>query len=119
MSEAIKIECDRMALVTQPELFMSHDPSKIGEMVNQLGQTVEFYEHPLLGDGVPVYAKIGDVIANTGFYDTGDFFMQKRFSIWSVIDNSAKDIVIDSEYNPVLTENNEMMCYCEYESFIN
>ena len=76
---------------------MSHEPTLLGSVTNQLGQAVEFYEHPTMGDTAPVYAKIDDVVINTGAYDTDDFHL-------------------DSEYNPILTNDGEVMCYFEYES---
>lgn len=93
--------------------FMSYCPTLLDSMTNQLGQRVEFYEHPTLGDSAPVYAKIDNIVANTGFYDLGDFFMQEEVP---VLDGTS--IVIDSEYNPVL-HNGEVMCHGEYEDLVS
>lgn len=87
-----------MRKILKPVVFMEHEPTKLGSITNQLGQLVEFYEHPTLGDEAPVYAKIGDVVINTGLYETDDFHS-------------------DSEYNPVLTEHGETMCFFEYQEF--
>lgn len=100
-----------MIKVFKPEVFMSHEPTKLGSITNQLGQLVEFYEHPTMGDTAPVYAKINDVLANTGAYDLGDFFMQEEMP---ALDGTV--MVVDSEYNPILTDDGEVMCYFEYES---
>jgi hypothetical protein len=34
--------------------LMSHNPTKYGSFINSIGQTIDFYEHPLRGDESPV-----------------------------------------------------------------
>lgn len=36
--------------------LMSHNPTQLGFMVNDKGQTITFYEHPLRGDEYPIIA---------------------------------------------------------------
>jgi hypothetical protein len=36
------------------EKLMSHNPTSYGKMTNSIGQEIEFYEHPLLGDETEV-----------------------------------------------------------------
>lgn len=52
--------------------FLSNDPTVLGTVVNPLGQTVTYYEHPIHGDEAPVYALIDDALYNTGAYDLDD-----------------------------------------------
>ena len=63
--------------------LMSHKPTSFGTMVNSIGQTIEFYEHPLKGDEAEVIAvchelqlaayssffEIDDMIAEHGEYE--------------------------------------------------
>lgn len=56
------------------EKLMSHNPTKYGEQLNQLGQLQEFYEHPLKGDEAPVICIIDGIAFDTDFFDTDDFF---------------------------------------------
>lgn len=63
--------------------LMSHKPTSFGTMVNSIGQTIEFYEHPLRGDEAEVIAvchdlqlaeyssffEIDDMIAEHGEYE--------------------------------------------------
>ena len=53
--------------------FMDRSPTLLKSVVNHIGQTCDFYEHPLRGDEAPVHVDIDGVMANTGFYDLGDF----------------------------------------------
>mgnify|MGYP003644199367 FL=1 len=52
------------------------NPTKYGEVTNQRGQLVEFYEHPTKGDEYPVIAIIEEFkeAVCTDFFDTSDFF---------------------------------------------
>jgi hypothetical protein len=34
--------------------LMAHNPTSFGTIVNSLGQIIEFYEHPIKGDGAEV-----------------------------------------------------------------
>jgi hypothetical protein len=60
------------------------NPTKYGEVTNQRGQLVEFYEHPTKGENYPVIAIIEEFkeAVCTDFFDTSDFFE-------------------DSDYNPI------------------
>ena len=53
---------------------MAHNPTLLDEATNSLGQTVRFYEHPLLGDESFVIAVIEQTACHTDFFDTSDFF---------------------------------------------
>ena len=63
--------------------FLAQDPTKYGEVINQLGQAVTFYEHPKHGDLYPVIGVIEQTAFVTDFFDTEDFYK-------------------NSDYNPVL-----------------
>jgi len=54
--------------------FMALQPTKYGEMVNSVGQLIEFYEHPIHGDTAPVVAvcKFHELAASTDFYELDD-----------------------------------------------
>lgn len=56
--------------------LMANNPTKLGEVVNQIGQLVEFYEHPIQGDESPVIAVVNaeNSAAITDFYDLSDFY---------------------------------------------
>lgn len=54
--------------------FMGHNPTKLKELKNAQGQLCEFFEHPTKGDEAAVYVLIEGYLANTGFYDLGDFY---------------------------------------------
>ena len=58
------------------QVLMALQPTKYETTTNQLGQMVDFYEHPLHGDEYPVIAVIEaeKVAYNTGFYDCEDFY---------------------------------------------
>lgn len=54
--------------------LMSQNPTKYGSMMNDLGQLIDFYEHPILGDEAQVIA-VNDELqlaSYTGFYDLDD-----------------------------------------------
>lgn len=54
--------------------LMSQNPTKYGSMMNDLGQLIDFYEHPVLGDEAQVIA-VNDELqlaSYTGFYDLDD-----------------------------------------------
>ena len=55
--------------------LMALNPTKYGTKVNQLGQIVDLYEHPIVGDCYPVIAVIHSerVAYCTEFYDCEDF----------------------------------------------
>ena len=75
--------------------LMSLNPDVLDSVVNQAGQTIEFYEHPIHGDSAPVIAvnKDLEMAANTDFFDTDDFYQ-------------------DSDYNPIFEDGK---CFCAYE----
>lgn len=56
------------------EKLMSWNPTKYGSMVNSLGQTIDFYEHPTKGDEHPVIAVCHDLklAQSTDFYELDD-----------------------------------------------
>jgi hypothetical protein len=56
--------------------LMALSPTKYATATNQLGQIVDFYEHPIHGDEYPVIAVIESERAayNTGHYDCSDFY---------------------------------------------
>ena len=51
---------------------MSHNPTKIGSMVNGLQQKIDFYENPILGDVAPVIAVWASYAYETDFFDLED-----------------------------------------------
>ncbi len=63
---------------------MALKPLKYKTIINQRGQKVDFYEHPIQGDEHPVIAVIEQFkqAVDTSFFDTSDLFK-------------------DSDYNPV------------------
>jgi len=54
--------------------LMSHNPTKYGSMINDEGQIIDFYEHPLKGDESSIIAVNHDLqLADyTGFYELDD-----------------------------------------------
>lgn len=78
--------------------LMAAKPTKLDEVINQKGQNVTFYEHPVHGDQAEVIAVFHKVKAafNTEFWDTDDFFK-------------------DSDYNPILQDDGT--CLCAWEVF--
>ena len=82
------------------EKLMAHNPEKFTDcdIVNQLGQTVGFYEHPTMGDEYPVIAIFEGlgVAVLTDFYECDDFYT-------------------DSDYNPILLPNGDVVCAFEFE----
>jgi hypothetical protein len=54
--------------------LMATEPTKLGEITNNLNQLIEFYEHPLRGDESPVIAVCHDMkLAElTDFYELDD-----------------------------------------------
>lgn len=61
--------------------LMALNPTKYGTVINQLGQTVDLYEHPLQGDEYPVIAVIEaeNVAYCTDFYDCSDFYEESEY----------------------------------------
>lgn len=60
--------------------LMKADPTKLGEMVNSIGQKIEFYEHPFQGDEYPIIAVSNDLklAANTDFHDLDDMTAEHK-----------------------------------------
>jgi len=56
--------------------LMASNPTKHESVTNQIGQIIDLYEHPTMGDTYPVIAVIHDeeVAYCTDFYDCGDFY---------------------------------------------
>lgn len=54
--------------------FMIEDPTVLATMHNMVDQTLTFLEHPRLGDLTTIYVMIDGVLADTGFFDLGDFY---------------------------------------------
>jgi hypothetical protein len=54
--------------------LMAHNPTSFGTMVNSLGQTIEFYEHPTKGDEAEVLCVCHELqLADySTFYETTD-----------------------------------------------
>ena len=70
---------------------MKNNPTKVGYVLNQFGQRIDFYEHPLKGDCSPVigvYEKEKKAF-DTGFYGTEDFFPESDYNP-IVINNQAE-----------------------------
>jgi hypothetical protein len=54
--------------------LIANTPTKYGEMVNSIGQKIEFVEHPTRGDEHPVIAVCHELelAASTDFYELDD-----------------------------------------------
>jgi len=61
--------------------LMALNPTKYGSRVNQLGQTIDLYEHPIRGDEYAVIAVLHEekVAYNTGHYDCEDFYEDSEY----------------------------------------
>jgi hypothetical protein len=62
------------------EKFMSHNPTSFGTHVNSMGQTIEFYEHPIYGDEAQVVCVCHELklAANSTFFETDDMIAGHR-----------------------------------------
>ena len=60
--------------------LMDHNPTSYGTHVNNLGQTIEFYEHPLKGDSAEVICVCHDLklAADSGFFETDDMIQDHK-----------------------------------------
>lgn len=60
--------------------LMSHNPTSFGTHVNVLGQTIEFYEHPLKGDEAEVICACHDLqlAAYSSFFEIDDMIQDHR-----------------------------------------
>lgn len=85
----------KVKIVDYKEL-MSHNPTKLrcSGIINSHGQTVDFYEDPLIGEDGSVIGVINEVAFKTGFFDTGDLFEK-------------------SDYLPVLISGSSVICEFE------
>lgn len=54
--------------------FMAHNPTVLDTKLSSHKQVCTFYEHPTRGDEAPVYVMIGEVLADTEFFDLDDFY---------------------------------------------
>jgi hypothetical protein len=54
--------------------LMNFNPTSYGEMTNNKGQRIEFFEHPIWGDERPVICVCHELelAAESDFYDTDD-----------------------------------------------
>ena len=54
--------------------LMSLNPTSYGRMMNDKGQLIEFYEHPIHGEDAPILCACHELnlAACSGFYDTDD-----------------------------------------------
>lgn len=68
--------------------LMKYNPTSYGTIVNRLGQTIEFYEHPIYGDTAEVICACHELqlADHSGFFETDDM--------------AAKD----SEYQPLFVD---------------
>ena len=59
---------------------MAHEPFVYDEIVNQLGQTIEFLEHPTKGDMAEVLLVCHDLelAAYSGFFETDDMIASHK-----------------------------------------
>jgi len=76
--------------------FLDANPTRISEVVNQLGQTIDIYEGPT-GDASLLWAACPE----TGKAFRTDFFDEEEFQK-------------GSDYNPIFLDG-EMRCYFEVE----
>lgn len=62
--------------------LMGANPTKYHSVVNQLGQTIDLYEHPILGDSAKVIAVYHEekYAAYIDFYDTDDFYEDSDYN---------------------------------------
>jgi hypothetical protein len=60
--------------------LMSHNPTSYGVMMNDKGQQIEFFEHPILGDESDIICACHELqLADyTGFYETDDMMAESK-----------------------------------------
>jgi len=60
--------------------LMSYNPTSFGTHLNQLGQTIEFYEHPTKGDSAEVICVCHSLqlAADSTFFETDDMTNEHR-----------------------------------------
>lgn len=54
--------------------LMENNPTSFGKMMNDKGQLIEFYEHPIHGDEAPIICVCHELnyASSSGFYETDD-----------------------------------------------
>lgn len=60
--------------------LMNHNPTSFGTHINTIGQTIEFYEHPLRGDEEQVICVCHDLqlAEYSTFYETDDMIQDHK-----------------------------------------
>jgi len=60
--------------------LMAHNPTSFGTHINAIGQTIEFYEHPLKGDEAQVICVCHDLqlAEYSTFYETTDMVQDHK-----------------------------------------
>jgi hypothetical protein len=60
--------------------LIDQKPFSLGQIVNSLGQTIEFYEHPTLGDGGEVICVCHELklASKSTFYETDDMMADHK-----------------------------------------
>ena len=84
-----------MKIINYKDL-MEQNPMSYGSVLNQIGQTVHFFENPELGDEATIIGVINNTAFDTDFWDTDDFYK-------------------DSDYNPILIHKN-VISYFELDT---
>jgi hypothetical protein len=77
--------------------FMAHNPTVLDTRVNSNRQVCTFLEHPTLGEDAAVYVMIGEILADTEFFDLEDFYYGSDYEP-TLIDGK---IICKFEYQPV------------------
>lgn len=64
------------------EALVKRDATKLKSVTNQLGQRVDYVQHPFYGDVHPVIAMFPTegVAFNTTFFDCDDFYTDSHFN---------------------------------------
>jgi len=62
--------------------LMKHDPTYLGEIINQLGQIIKFYEHPIKGDESCIIAvlHLEETACYTEFFDLENFYTNSDYN---------------------------------------
>jgi len=61
---------------TYDDLF-SNKPTKLGEVINSIGQEIIFYEHPIFREDYPILCVCHELklISSTNYYDIDDILL--------------------------------------------
>lgn len=64
------------------EKLMAKNPTLLHTQINQLGQEIQYYEHPIYGEDYHVIAVSHEhqKAVLTDFYDTGDFYEDSEYN---------------------------------------